>query len=332
MVSIQTLITLGLAIIYRYSGPEVIAASEPWVVTFFAIGFLSIGLLHGSADLYLLRLLERSGQRNSAGVHPLGRAILMYMSLMLLVAVLFWFQPFFSLIVFIVLSAYHFGESQFWITSGPRKELLPPAPLNREMFALRFTWGLWVLLSPILIHWEQTLAILHSLGLRANSPFLAFTLPGAAAGNLRIWGPAGIALLVGVILIWLHRAHAVFSKAALARELLILAVLHWTFLSTSLLISFGAYFIIWHSPISLRDQILGIQTYEPDPGFKILDYIRRAWPYWLASIIGLLTLMLAAHKQLIPGTLVSWIFAGAMILTPPHLITLSLFRRRGLSA
>ena len=70
------------------------------------------------------------------------------------------------------------------------------------------------------------------------------------------------------------------------KELFFLGLLSLIFRSSSLIWGFAIYFIFWHSIPSLFDQIVFL--YGNARREKILSYSKKAFPYWLISVLGIL--------------------------------------------
>jgi Brp/Blh family beta-carotene 15,15'-monooxygenase len=80
--------------------------------------------------------------------------------------------------------------------------------------------------------------------------------------------------------------------------LFFLGLLSLIFRASSLIWGFAIYFIFWHSIPSLFDQIVFL--YGDARPKKIWMYAKKAFPYWLVSVIGILLLhhYFADEKQL----------------------------------
>jgi Brp/Blh family beta-carotene 15,15'-monooxygenase len=121
---------------------------------FLISGFLTVGLLHGSADLLLIRQFGMA--ENGPGT---AYWLAAYLGLIGFVAILLLLAPQVALIGFLIISMFHFGESQFW---GPR--LARSRSLQLERHALQWIWGAWVILAPIVMHPKESIGVLRSLG------------------------------------------------------------------------------------------------------------------------------------------------------------------------
>jgi len=76
---------------------------------------------------------------------------------------------------------------------------------------------------------------------------------------------------------------------------------------------FASYFVLWHSLPSLKDQVNSLYgTFN----FKnFLSYFKKAFPYWLASIIGMLVVVWLFKDS---KNFLSLLFAFIAAITFPH--------------
>ena len=94
---------------------------------------------------------------------------------------------------------------------------------------------------------------------------------------------------------------------------IILMLLFWT---TNLIVSFGTYFIIWHSWPSLKDQTRTLYK-KPNAYF---EYLKDAFPYWIISILGL-SIFYVYNEQIGLNPLALF-FAFLAAITFPHVLVI----------
>ena len=177
-------------------------------------GLLLLGLPHGAVD----HLLE-SGKMNT----PVTWAfVVKYLFLSTLMGCLWWLSPTLGLFVFIVYSAWHFGETEFQNSSTPNK-------------AAAFVWGVCLLVFLLFSHPTEFKGILAEMGL----PDLHF-LPE----NIH-W----FAFAVLIVLGW-ARGFQYFIQSLYLVLTLYLPLLH----------AFGLYFIFDHSVKSSEQLLRGFQV------------------------------------------------------------------------
>ena len=302
---IQITITALLGFLAHHAVPVWNDSTEQFVLLF---GFLSVGLFHGSADLLLIRKIRNipSGK----GAYGWGT---LYLMVILLAAALLWKVPQILLGLFLFGSAFHFGESQMWkIPFGATR----PQALAR--FVCYMLWGTWSMATPILLHPGESREILASLG---AFPFAdRFFNHLLASPDSVLWFTNMLFSLALMSLFYLHfRKEKAISRGRFFRELVSLFVLQWVFQRTSVLISFGAYFVVWHSLSSLVDQI---HCLEGVMGKRVIAYIRYAFPNWMISAGLVSILVLTDFSQGHGWSKLTLIFGAAILLTPPHLLVI----------
>ena len=75
------------------------------------VGFiliLTFGILHGANDLLLIKKIDYNKEQIS-----FQKTLLYYIIVVGLGSLLFWIIPWFALLLFIIVSSYHFGEQQW---------------------------------------------------------------------------------------------------------------------------------------------------------------------------------------------------------------------------
>ena len=98
-------------------------------------------------------------------------------------------------------------------------------------------------------------------------------------------------------------------------KLLIFAII---FEVSTLIWGFTIYFILWHSIPSLFEQITYI--YGDFDKENAIDYVKKAFPYWLISIIGLVVLYLVFNDNSLIYTI---FFSFIAAITFPHTIVIN---------
>jgi Brp/Blh family beta-carotene 15,15'-monooxygenase len=246
-------------------------------------GVLTLGILHGANDLSLLqsiRFMRTKSQR-----------FLVYITTVLLFSLILYHFPIISLLIFVLFSCYHFGEQQ-WICRFPPKTNYP------QFFY--FVYGAFLFSMLFWSHSEQTQFIIKELSDLNIAPisFQYMTLTFVCLCLLYLFLQFSVAktLIIDVLL-----------------QSTILMLLFWT---TNLIVSFGAYFIIWHSWPSLQDQTRMLYK-KPNAYFA---YLKDAFPYWIISILGL-SLFFVYNGQIGLNPLALF-FAFLSAITFPHVLVI----------
>ena len=177
------------------------------------IGMLLIGLPHGAVD-HLLLLNKKFSIKNY---------ILKYLLIVFVYFTLLQIMPLVSLVIFLIYSAFHFGESEI--------EELDVNFKGMKQYLVSFLIGAAILLFIISTHLTAALQIINNIKkINLGSDFLNFILkinPYISCSTI-------IALIIFTIL---------FSK----RGLWVLITMLLLSTRTSLLFAFGSYFIFYHS-------------------------------------------------------------------------------------
>ena len=257
------------------------------------LGFILIftfGMVHGSNDIMIVDKLSK--KTNSTFFKILSTYLIVVTAAILI----FYFIPVLALVLFILFSAYHFGE-QHW------EEVLSnlSLPLQKIFF---FCYGLLILYLIFLFKVEEVIKIIYEItSLELNDIY------------------ASEVTQTLFVILFLITGYAVYKKQiaikSVLRELFSLLVFAIIFNSSSLIWGFTIYFIFWHSIPSLLDQITFI--YGDLKKKSILKYVKAALPYWLVSLVGIAVLFLIFKDE---KHFHSLFFAFIAAVTFPHAIVM----------
>lgn len=263
---------------------------------------LLIGIPHGAADHRLFQqLYEKTYGRRS-----LLLFYLVYLGLMGLVFLGWYLVPQVTLGLFLLLSAYHFGQGNFAYLSERK--------LTQHLLYL--LWGSWVIATPILLHFDEAQPVLSALlGYQVEWSI------GLSSFNVSVVGTVGLTgyfLLLGRSLSWRN----------LWRELVSLAVLGAVFYFSPLFLGFAIYFALWHALPSALDQIRFL--FKDENGRSKRRYLLIILPFSALAILSMSSFLLIQ-----PGfawdAYWSWLFAFIAALTLPHMLLLDRVYERLLS-
>jgi Brp/Blh family beta-carotene 15,15'-monooxygenase len=246
-------------------------------------GVLTLGILHGANDLMLLQ--------NMRFMRTKSQRFLVYVSTVFLFSLILYNFPLIALLLFVLFSCYHFGEQQ-WAHCFQSLTTFP------QFFY--FVYGAFLFSMLFWSHLEHTQFIIKELsGLSISASYfqsMTYIFTGLCLLYLLFQFSAAKTLVVDVVL-----------------QSVLLIVLFWT---TNLIVSFGTYFIIWHSWPSLQDQT---QTLYNKPN-AYFSYIKDAFPYWMISILGL-SLFFVYNEQIGLNPLALF-FAFLAAITFPHVLVI----------
>ncbi|MCO6490115.1 MAG: Brp/Blh family beta-carotene 15,15'-dioxygenase [Phaeodactylibacter sp.] len=262
---------------------------------FLAVALIvAIGIPHGATDYLIFQHLSRP----LWGGRRLARFYLNYVLLMTAYALLWWMLPGLALILFLLLSMYHFGQSNWNYVPFQHKV---------TEYGAYLLWGAFVVLTPILWHYDASESIIRHL-IGAPAPAIA-----------KPWRETICIALLAVNL-WLAIYLLIQRKVSFrqfAEEVANLAVLALLFVNTPLLLGFALYFVGWHSLSSVMDQVRFFR--ERLGRYSLKDYVRNTLPLSLAAIAGLAG-MAGIQSSLGMGFNIGAVFIFISVVTLPHMI------------
>lgn len=262
------------------------------------LGFLLIftfGMIHGSNDIMVVRELNSNLKIN--------KILFTYLLVVSIAVLIFYLFPILAVFLFIIFSAYHFGE-QHW----DNKTLDCCNPLKSLFF---FSYGLLILFLIFIFNEEEVKKIIFDItGYKILELYSFFVI-----------------ITTLIILTTLSAYYVIKNKINLGeiiKDCFTMLVLTIIFKSSSLIWGFCIYFIIWHSIPSLLDQITFV--YGDYKKKSIIKYTSEAFPYWIISLAGIvgLYLIFSNDKQFY-----SLFFSFIAAVTFPHaIVMLSMFKKK----
>lgn len=250
---------------------------------------ISIGILHGANDLLILSIRQK--------VKILDKKnLLTYLGIVFICFLLFYIQPFFSICLFILISSYHFGEEHFSrnISVNWWFDTFFYTAYGLLLFAILFTFAL-----------DNVKEIMVELtGNYFNNNEVTITLITSGV----------LFLLLNVFLIIKNK----INLSNFLKELFYLALIAVVFNTSSLILGFAIYFILWHSIPSILGQIEFISGDFTKK--NIIFYLKKGAIFWGFSILGLLLLYVIFIDVKILNSL---IFMILFAVTAPHIWVMS---------
>jgi Brp/Blh family beta-carotene 15,15'-monooxygenase len=257
------------------------------------VGFsliLTFGIIHGANDLLLIKSI------NKAKTQTYKKTLINYIVVVLIAILLFSFIPWLALLLFIIVSSYHFGE-QHW-------ERMDIYGNKIAKIAFHSIYGLFILFLLFNFHDKEVLSVIYGItGIDFN--FIDISL------FLKIIG----VMLLGMF-IYNYYNSLIFKKNILI-ELLYLIVFTIIFKVGTLIWAFTIYFIFWHSIPSLVDQVKFLYGTVSLRNFKV--YVKSAFLYWMISIIGIIILYILLKDYKIFDSI---FFSFLAAITFPHVIVI----------
>ena len=245
---------------------------------------ISVGILHGANDLLILSTKDQKDKK-------LIKNLLIYIGIILLCVLIYLLSSFLAIVLFVALSAYHFGE----------EHLSHKINVNFGFNAVYFlSYGLFIF----------ALLFYQSL---SDVDVIMTELTGRTFSKTQI----EITLITSAIFLGVGTVFLILTKrnesVLFLREFLYLVLLFFVFNTSSLILGFAIYFILWHSIPSIIHQIEFISGNLNKR--NVIYYVKKALIYWVISIAGLLFLY-----QLLPEIklLATVIFVILFAVTAPH--------------
>lgn len=266
---------------------------------FFGSGVLFLGIPHGSLDHFIYH----HERKEAMNLKSIGRFLLFYVGFAILYAILWLISVELSILLFILISAYHFGEMDLIRLS--RTNSLS----SRILFSV---YGLLFLVNYLLFQFPQVEAILLGFPGFDESQIEKLRLLFGYQNEVLI---GSLLLFVPVLLIFLYQNQQLgFSQIASILQLFVLMMIVF---NLPILLGFGFYFNIWHAGLSMVEikKFLGWEN-------KSYWFIYRK--SWLTN--GLSFLMIAILFMIFKGNLerlLAIFFMSIAILTAPHMKVIS---------
>lgn len=299
MVQLFTLIIIMLSLIKHE-----LFVSSSLVVALVLI--VLIGIPHGANDhlLFFNLINKRVDEKNEKSTLFFSS----YIGLILLYVCCWYLFPTFSLGLFILISIYHFGQSNVYIS-----------PIESKFVKLIsiFLSGSFVLLTPIFAHIETALPVIQTL--TKNPDFLVIS---DKLGN-KLAISTGILMIIHWVILMLSK-HINLKDGLI--EILNVFLLFGLFYYSPLWIGFAIYFTLWHAIPSIEDQINFFKTTREN--YNLGKYIREIFPFSLIALLGLFLAFQFSGDYISVNQGLALLFSFIAVITLPHMIMMDLLYLR----
>jgi Brp/Blh family beta-carotene 15,15'-monooxygenase len=267
-----------------------------WSIFFIAL----LGIPHGAID----HVIFMEGNKHNALFF-----YSFYFGLMGLYIASWLFFPLLSFVFFLLLSAYHFGQSQF--------SQLGQAPKTLRLVLYLF-WGVSILSGLVVYNHQEILEITNSASDLAGLAN-AFHLP-----THQILLPIATAISLGTLL-WL-RAKKMLTTEKLMMEIYILALIHFSFYALPFLVGFTLYFVTLHSLKVLREEFSFLKARRLN--FSVGKFLKLLLPFTLLSVVGSAFILLVSYLGWLQFSNILLILMLISVLTLPHSIVMEGFYQK----
>lgn len=269
-------------------------------ITFSSLLILLFGIPHGAIDHVLFFRIRKMSQLKFYFIY-LGLIGLFF---------LFWlYQPLWSFIFFLLLSAFHFGESQFADIKSER-------PTYKTLLFLN--WGLTLLLT----------LIYYNVGeLSSLTAFFDDTegFNQFYEHSFIFWAFV-VSNVITIALLGFLFSENSMNWNRLLSEIFLLALIHLTFFLFPFIIGFTLYFVVLHS-IRVMSQEFQYFKKEND-AFSIFDFIKLLMPYSLLSIAFTILILWLSFKEIIPISVPLMSLIIISVITLPHALVMHVFYKK----
>jgi beta-carotene 15,15'-dioxygenase len=265
------------------------------LIIFFA-GITLLGIPHGAADLLVATKNAVNGRKRFSV--PLF--FINYLGRLALFAFSFYFFPLAANIVFIIMAAYHFGETDL--------HQFKTQTLRGSIFVT--SYGLLILGVILLVHFEEVIPLF--LQFETGQQY-AWLLEKIDTNRYTIMSMLGLLFFVTAFLYFIFNNSPVQLNG---RFLVHLAVLLFILFKLPMMLGFTFYFICWHSVLSLQKIIGYLNTDQLIPRRGILKQIIF---YSAVAIGGIIIMAIAGTVMINAELMVVYVFIGLAVLTAPHM-------------
>lgn len=224
--------------------------------------------------------------------------------LLILIYVISWiFIPLLSLSFFLLLSAYHFGQSQLQQYPNLQKS-------SRVLMA--FLWGTTVLSGFVLINFDQIFNLMLN-----QSDFNAFVVLFNYTSFKFICIISALLLSVLTVIN--------YKNINIIKESLYLVLILITFSMQSAFIGFSLFFVFNHSLEVLRSEHSFLSRIRTN--FNLLQFIKYLTPFTLLSLFGVVFFYFLSEFDFLELSLPLLILITISSLTLPHALVMEVFYR-----
>lgn len=251
---------------------------------------LSIGLMHGATDHYLYMNAKGLSTRNSIP----KTFFVKYLVTLAIMALAWWIAPTLAFAVFIITSAYHFGQTQWQYLNLSEGSLL-----KKGIYTI---WGLLILSLIVIINAKESDALIQSV---LSDDFTVSSL-------------SPVIYILGAVmlfsLVWLHKKAPTTTFVFESLELAVIGYVSW---QGNLLVSFALFFGLWHA---LRASQVQIDKLKKDEDFNWRSFLLGSLPFTLISLVGIAGLLwtsITFDQQIKPEML---FLIAISVLTMPHMV------------
>lgn len=255
-----------------------------------------VGLPHGAIDHILFIKTTSLPKWKFYGV---------YLALMIVYILMWMVFPTLSLVVFLLISAYHFGESQ--LTNCQQKSWVTYISYG--------VWGVHLLSTYITYQYD---AIIELCNGQADMETFVSLFTWIASDGIFL---ASSGILIGALLIY-QTYRSSLTMQQLLQEVYVLGLIHTSFFLFDPMISFTLYFVILHSLKVMMDEFTFLKSQISS--ITLPAFVKLFVPFTVISIVGL-GLILLLNDVFLGQSIVYLMILMTSVITLPHAILMHHF-------
>jgi len=252
-----------------------------------------IGIPHGAIDHIMAT--ELYGLKSSLKDHLLFYAS--YLLIMLIIAVLWIFAPIAGMILFLLISIYHFGQADM-------EDFMDSSAPNYLWYILRGV----LIIGLIVFSDSSTTYPIISEAMRIDLVAFEEFMPDASLSVLVLLSLYAAFTLWGILQNHFKQNLRFVADSALLAGLILV---------TGPLIGFAIYFALWHSIGHVNEMKEFFESKRKSLSF--MEFYKKATPFTLVSLLGLLMLYGINQFLQLEGEFITLMFILISVLTLPHL-------------
>ena len=262
----------------------------------FLSGIIFLGIPHGAADL----LVATQNKVNRKKVFSVSKFFAAYLSRLVLSAVILYFFPLTGISLFILLAAYHFGQTDL--------EKIPSNHFSKHVFTAAY--GLLVLSAILLHHFDEVKPLYHLFYSGGHIPYI-LTFVDLNQTPLQV-AVLIICLISALVYLMFNFSQLKLIGSTFLQLILLVIIIY----SLPMLLGFTFYFIMWHSLSSLSN-IIGYL--ERSGTYNIHEIVRQIVVYSLLAIGGIILVGFAGYMFIDHNAIIMYTLLGLAVLTTPHM-------------
>ncbi|WP_158860540.1 Brp/Blh family beta-carotene 15,15'-dioxygenase [Lunatibacter salilacus] len=263
-----------------------IQENETLLWGWFLLVMASLGIPHGAIDHLLYH-------KKAGGKSGLQKFIFFYLGIMLIYLVCWVYLPITSLILFLIMSAYHFGQANFI-----------PIKVENNKYILYLCTGFYFLAVILFGDFDRTSEILQPMvDIQVIRPYSAVSII-----SLFFLSSFFIARLTSQ------------KKFFYIIEMVVLGICLY---HMPLLLAFITYFGFWHAFPSLIEEYSSL-SFDGNKN-KFLLFVKQLLPFSLISMFGISFILIFLNDWLPERELTLLFFVMVSLISAPHIWVMNMF-------